>query len=181
MQNSFHFESDKIHIDFINAVESSALDIEKVKQYFEASVGILWNFLFEDVFKNQEMELITLSVHLCDSEKIKHLNSKFRNKDKETDVLSFPVHEDLYHSDEPIHQIQLELGDIFICSDVALEQSKDFNITLEEEFIHLFTHGFLHLCGLDHERNEQEEELMQNYETQLLKKIGQELSKNNDL
>ena len=122
---------------------------------------------------------IEIDLTLCGSYKIKSLNSKYRNKPKTTDVLSFPVYESLRSNSESFMEPGpvVHLGDIFICREVALRQAKEFKITFEEEFLHLFIHGFLHLCGFDHEISKEEEELMFDLEEKLLDKISKKLRK----
>jgi probable rRNA maturation factor len=71
----------------------------------------------------------------------------------------------------------VNLGDIFICREVALRQSKEFNVTLEEEILHLFIHGVLHLCGFDHEISEKEEVIMCEHEDMLVKQISDRLKR----
>ena len=81
------------------------------------------------------------------------LNSQYRAKDKITDVLSFPVHDDLRKTVDPTvtNGGMLLLGDIFICEGVAIEQAKNNGISLRQEISELFIHGMLHLLGYDHE------------------------------
>ena len=102
-----------------------------------------------------------------------------RNKNKATDVLSFPIFDTMRFESadwvRPGHIVNL--GDIFICKDVALEQSKEFQVSLEEELLHLFIHGLLHLCGFDHEISEEEEVLMFGLEEKLIKQISTKLKK----
>ena len=122
---------------------------------------------------------IEVDLTLCGSYKIKGLNKTYRDKPKTTDVLSFPVYETLRSDGEsfvdpgPI----VHLGDIFICKEVALRQAKEFKISFEEEVLHLFVHGFLHLCGYDHELSGEEEKLMFGLEEKLLGKISKKLRK----
>ena len=94
--------------------------------------------------------------------KLKVLIQTTEINQKLTDVLSFPVYETLRSNSESFIEPGpvVHLGDIFICREVALRQAKEFKITFEEEFLHLFIHGFLHLCGYDHEMSKEEEELM---------------------
>ncbi len=68
---------------------------------------------------------------------LRDLNKNFRNKDKPTDVLSFPS-DDSY------------LGDLAISVQTARRQAKEFEVSLQEELIRLIIHGILHLCGYDH-------------------------------
>ena len=66
----------------------------------------------------------------------------------------------------------VELGDLFICKSKILTQAKEFSLTPVEEYIHLAVHGFLHLCGYDHELNQKEEALMEGLEEKLIKKVS---------
>ena len=122
---------------------------------------------------------VEIELTLCGSHKIKSLNLNYRNKPKITDVLSFPVYESLRNNSGSFTEPGpvVHLGDIFICREVALRQAREFKITFEEEVLHLFIHGFLHLCGYDHEISEEEEELMFDLEEKLLEKISKKLRK----
>ncbi len=118
----------------------------------------------------------SLSVTLCDDEKMQELNRDYRGKDKTTDVLSFPLFEDLRSGGEFLFGLA-ELGDIFISVSVMKKQAEEFNVTIEQEFLHLLTHGFLHLCGFDHEISSEEEKLMESLEKKLIEKIYNKLFK----
>jgi len=113
---------------------------------------------------------ITLPISLVNDERMREINRDHRNKDKTTDVLSFPMYENLRLVTEMIFE-ELQCGDIVISVPVMLKQAQEFNITAEGEFFHLLTHGFLHLCGYDHEISEEEEKLMEGHEQRLIKKI----------
>lgn len=76
-------------------------------------------------------------------EEIRDLNRDYRDIDKVTDVLSFPLIED-FSSDETL------LGDVVISYEVAQEQAKEYGHSLEREIMFLFTHSILHLLGYDH-------------------------------
>ncbi|MGK0368038.1 MAG: putative rRNA maturation factor, partial [Thermoproteota archaeon] len=66
----------------------------------------------------------------------------------------------------------LNLGDVFICKDVAVEQAKKFNLSFNEEFIHLAVHGFLHVIGYDHEESVEEEEVMETQEKNIIEEVS---------
>jgi probable rRNA maturation factor len=86
---------------------------------------------------------------LVDDMHIQELNHHYRQKDKPTDVLSFPLH----------HQIKnMPLGSIVISLETAKRQSKEHNHNLKDEVAILFIHGMLHLLGFDHEADEGEME-----------------------
>jgi len=83
-------------------------------------------------------------------EEIQYLNSRFRNKDYVTDVLSFNTNIDMPAA---------PLGDIVICSAKSQEQAWELGYSLRRELIFLFIHGFLHLIGYDHETENDAEEM----------------------
>ena len=88
---------------------------------------------------NKEIELI-----ITTNDEIQKINKHHRNRDKPTDVLSFP------YEDMPMSP----LGSIVISQDFVIEKSKEFGHTQENEFTLLFIHGLLHLLGYDHEVDE---------------------------
>jgi len=120
--------------------------------------------LYED-FKNiitkaTEMEGYDggeISIAFVNNEKIKELNNKFRNINEETDVLSFPMDEEI-------------LGDIIISAEKALTQSKDYGHSFKREICYLVTHGILHLLGYDHKTDGEKTE-MRKKEERILKEL----------
>lgn len=119
-----------------------------------------------DVLKLDKLDL-GLSLSLVDENRIRDLNRQYRNKDKATDVLSFPINDQLVDSNF-INHGTIELGDIFICPEVARSKSLEESKTLKEEYDFLIVHGFLHLLGYDHERSSDEERLMFEYQNKIL-------------
>lgn len=115
-----------------------------------------------------------LNLMICGDRKIKRLNKEFRNKDKTTDVLSFPIYENLRGGGEQLFG-PVDLGDIIVSWPVVLKQAKEFKVSNEQELIHLFVHGLLHLIGFDHELSRKEEIIMEKYEQSLVKKIYKKL------
>lgn len=109
---------------------------------------------------------ICLNLDFCSEETIQVLNAQYRGKDKVTDVLSFPVHEDLRLNVDPmvLKSEMLLIGDIFICEKVAIQQAMEAKLPIETEVIELFIHGVLHLLGYDHEISEDEEKVMYSIE-----------------
>ncbi|OGN09189.1 MAG: rRNA maturation RNase YbeY [Candidatus Yanofskybacteria bacterium RIFCSPHIGHO2_02_FULL_41_11] len=97
---------------------------------------------------------LEISINIVGAMKIKELNKKHRNKDKSTDVLSFPLGDGN--------------GDLFICLSIAKKQAKSENISIEKRLARLTVHGFLHLQGHDHERSERDAKKMFNLENQIL-------------
>ena len=92
---------------------------------------------------------VELSIALVSDAQIKRLNKLYRNRDKPTDVLSFPIGEKV--------EDWLILGDIVISVDTAKRQAKELGHSLEEELKRLLVHGLVHLLGYDHELGGEEE------------------------
>ena len=113
---------------------------------------------------------LELSLTICGIRKITSLNRRYRNREKATDVLSFPLHQGLGNGGEWDLQ-RLCLGDIYICREIAFAQAERFQISYYEELSHLFVHGFLHLLGYDHEISQKAEREMLKKEDDLLKNI----------
>ena len=138
------------------------------------SIGEFEKFLFTYSWglklSKSAFENISLNLTLCGDKQIKSINSSYRNKDKVTDVLSFPIQENLRKGDF-LRSPLLELGDIYISLPVAKRQAKEFDLPLEYEIIYLFIHGFLHVLGFDHEINAKEEKLMEELEDKLFCKL----------
>ena len=111
--------------------------------------AILATLEFED-FKRD----CNVSVTFCDGEGIKALNSEFRNIDKETDVLSFPMFDE---NDPNVPGRPIELGDIVLNLSRARSQGEEFGHGFEREAAFLVIHSTLHLLGYDHETGEEDE------------------------
>ena len=90
---------------------------------------------------------VSLSLLLSNNKNIKRLNKNFRNKDKSTDILSFPSSKKIKISSNTY------LGDIIISYEY-LDKPKSQDLKLfKEKVIKLFIHGLLHLLGFDHKKN----------------------------
>jgi probable rRNA maturation factor len=112
-----------------------------------------------------------VSVRFVDNETIHELNAKYRNVDRETDVLSFPMGENgLY--DTNMNTGAKILGDIVISIPKAIEQAELYNHSLQREVGFLTVHSMLHLLGYDHENGGMEEVHMREKEETVLTKIG---------
>jgi probable rRNA maturation factor len=93
---------------------------------------------------------------------MRRLNQQFRQKDKPTDVLSFP-------SDQPNGSREKYAGDLAISMEIAKENAQRFGHSLKEEIQILMLHGVLHLAGYDHESDDGE---MARLEDRLRSKLG---------
>ena len=110
---------------------------------------------------------IIFTILLTNSLNMKKLNKKFRNRNKSTDVLSFP-----YFSSNNIklsYKKSIYIGDIATCYEIINIRSKKNNFQLE--FDKAWVHGFLHLFGYDHS-SELEAEEMENLERKICVNLG---------
>ena len=98
---------------------------------------------------------IVCSVTFVDIETIHKINKEYRNIDNPTDVISFAFLDD--KNEQIIGDVPLDIGEMYICYDVADENRKKYDNTIEREICFLFVHGLLHLLGYDHMTKEDEE------------------------
>ena len=113
-----------------------------------------------------------VSVTFTDNAGIKELNKKYRNIDKETDVLSFPLF-DFDGSDEPpVDEMENMLGDIVVSLEKAAAQADEFGHSFDREVAFLCVHSTLHLLGYDHETSEADELDMRQRQTAVMEMLG---------
>ncbi len=93
-----------------------------------------------------------VSVSFVNNAQIKELNAQYRNKDIETDVLSFVMSENGKFDLDPVTGAQI-LGDVVISMEKAVEQADIYGHSLQREVGYLTCHSVLHLLGYDHEDN----------------------------
>lgn len=131
-------------------------DEENSSLTYEFFIGIA-----EAVFKHLDMEEnnYEISLLITDDETIHQLNKEYRQKDRPTDVLSFPMDDEVM------------LGDIVISLDTAKNQAQEREIGLDRETAFLFIHGLLHLLGYDHETSVEDEKEMFALQEEILKKL----------
>ena len=87
-----------------------------------------------------------IDLTLCDNQTIQHYNQEYRGKDMPTDVLSFPIENDMI-----MGSIEMPLGSIVISADFVKAKATEFGHSNNDELSLLFIHGMLHLLGFDHE------------------------------
>lgn len=121
-----------------------------------------------------EEENFEISVLIVDNNFIKELNKNYRNVNKETDVLSFPIFEfknGKLLEDIVIMEDEIPLGDIVISIEKAAQQAEEFGHSLEREVAYLTVHSVLHLLGFDHVGDD-DRKVMREYEEQILQSMG---------
>lgn len=122
--------------------------------------------------ENFERDVI-VSVTFTDNEGIREKNREFRDIDRATDVLSFPMY-DMANGDMPEEGMDCELGDIVLSLERAAEQAVEFGHSYERECAFLTVHSMLHLLGYDHVNSEEEDEEMRAHQRVIMTHIGLE-------
>ena len=109
-----------------------------------------------------------VSLTLVDKDEIHTLNRDYRGVDRPTDVLSFPMDDEIFPGEE---DVDLILGDIVICLDIAKAQAEEYGHSLDRELSYLICHSTLHLLGYDHMEDD-EKAIMRGKEKEIMKNLG---------
>ena len=105
-----------------------------------------------------------LTLRLVGLDEMQKLNARYRNKDEPTNVLSFSF-------DIPSEVQNGLFGDIIICVPVVEQEARNFQLPCTDRWAHMIVHGVLHLCGYDH-NNEDEAFRMEQLEGNILQHLG---------
>lgn len=110
--------------------------------------------VMNECFENEGLDKLKLyvSITLTIPEKIQEINKKYRNIDRATDVLSFPMFEqdEIKQLIEENYEADDVLGDIVISIPKVQEQAVEYGHSFERELAYMCVHGFFHLMGYDH-------------------------------
>jgi len=149
----------------MNILLSNHQDKVKISDELMALIrqGIVATLESEEIYEDVEVSLL-----LIDNKEIKHLNNEYRNVNEATDVLSFPMYDNL---EEALDEDYLYLGDIVISGERAVEQAGDYGHSVEREVGYLTVHSVLHLLGYDHV-DEDEKKIMREKEEAILERIN---------
>lgn len=128
-------------------VEIEYLDLEKNKEYEEVIKKVLEKCFYVEKMQNFK---VYISITLTNPENIRNLNKKYRNIDKETDVLSFPMFEKSEIPNLKNLEFEETLGDIVISIERVRQQAIEYGHSFERELAYMVVHGFYHLMGEDH-------------------------------
>ena len=128
--------------------------IEEKKEYEKIVKKVLTQCFKEEQLENTKL---SITIILTTPENIRKINKEYRNIDKATDVLSFPI----FEKDELSQKLQENdftyedmLGDIMISMERVKEQAKEYGHSFERELAYMLVHGFYHLMGEDHLEDE---------------------------
>lgn len=127
-------------------------------------------------FPANSYDFIGICLLFSTTSRIKYLNKQFLNKDRPTNVLSFPnlnLNPDDFYLTQKIQH--LLLGDITICYTIAQQEADNLKISLNDRIMYLFTHAVLHLLGFRHDTDSQTN-TMQNIEKKVMLKCDVDIS-----
>jgi len=153
-------------IEIINEQDKLSFD-EETEKLIETAI----NTVAAEVDLPVEMEV---SVTIVDDENIREINREYREIDKSTDVLSFPMFSfsEPEVFDEEIFEGENMLGDIIISLETAARQAEEYGHSAAREVSFLTVHSMLHLLGYDHIEDD-DRVIMREREEYFLDKIGQ--------
>lgn len=160
-----------LNVEYQSSVKLTPAEKRELDKWLFMAGDVMKHLLKKKIIPTSGLKELHVSLLICGDARIRELNRLHRNKDKVTDVLSFPAHEDLRKT--MTKGPMLFLGDLAICHPQTKRQAKKFGIRYMDEFIHLFFHGMIHLMGYDHEISLKEEELMQKWEEIALNKFSE--------
>lgn len=151
--------------------EITYLDCEENKEYSNIIKPVLEQCYKEEKLINSKL---VVQITLTNPENIRKFNKEYRNIDKETDVLSFPMFEkneldtkiknqDFKHEDV--------LGDMVISIERVEQQAKEYGHSFQRELSYMVVHSFYHLMGYDH-INEEDKKEMRKKEESVLQKLN---------
>lgn len=151
--------------------EITYLDIEENKEYEKIIKPVLEECYKEEDLLNSKM---TTQITLTNPENIRKLNKEYRNIDKETDVLSFPMFEkrdlDLKIKNQDF-KFEDILGDMVISIERVQAQAIEYGHSFERELSYMVVHSFYHLMGYDH-MEEEDKKVMRQKEEVILQKLN---------
>ena len=110
------------------------------------------------------------SVHSINEDESKKINKKTFNKNFPTDVLSFPLYNNIHSINNLDKNMSEDMGDMFVCRNVIKKNAKIYNKDFSEELQYIVIHGLLHLIGYSHKKNDK----LKIYEEELMKRIWNE-------
>ncbi len=129
--------------EIINDTDNEVLELEKLNSYIDY------------VVKELKLEKCEFNIIIIDNERIHEINNMYRGVDRETDVISFALEDNM---DVEYKDFRL-LGDIYISIEKCYQQAEEYGHSREREICFLATHGILHLLGYDHMEPDDEKEM----------------------
>ncbi|MBQ6947043.1 MAG: rRNA maturation RNase YbeY [Clostridia bacterium] len=147
-------------------IEWEVPEVPALEEYMQNALSA--TLIYEQIDFDCEVEVLIVS-----AETIREMNRDYREIDRVTDVLSFPLYENALQAQEDILPEECALlGNMVICLDRAKEQANEYGHSLQREICFLTVHSVLHLLGYDHELGEREESDMFKKQRDILETMG---------
>ena len=159
--NRFTLEFKFKHLDFYNEIYY----LRKIRKF-----DVLFSNIKKYTSSFLKKKILNFSILLTNDAEIKEINSKYRNLNKPTNVLSFQSMIDKSNYFKNMEQ-EIHLGEIIISMERIFCESKMNNILFKDHFIHIFLHAILHILGFDHEIDS-ERIKMEKIEISILENLG---------
>lgn len=144
------------------------LDIDENQEQINIINKVINQCFEEEKLKEKNLYI---NIVLTNPKNIKEMNKKYRNIDKETDVLSFPMFEKSEIKNLDINNPDV-LGDIVISIEQVKKQAQEYEHSFERELSYMIVHGFYHLLGYDHIADNDKNQMRQKEEKILEKTIN---------
>lgn len=142
----------------MNFAEVEYINLEEKKEYIK-----IINQVINECFETESLtdKNLYINIILTTPTEIQKYNKEYRGIDKATDVLSFPMFEkqeivDIQENGNEIHDV---LGDIIISIEQVERQAIEYGHSFERELAYMLVHGFYHLMGYDHIKEEDKIEM----------------------
>jgi probable rRNA maturation factor len=136
----------------VNSSSTQIPGIEKIERWVATALH------------SDELTEAEVSIYIVDEQESQELNFQYREKNKPTNVLSFPA-------DIPDEVGVPLLGDLVVCAPVVEREAKEQGKTLDAHWAHMLVHGTLHLLGYDHVEDD-EADVMEALETRLITQLN---------
>lgn len=145
-------------------MNSIILDLQIVSENHEnlpteAQINQWLNVILPPFMPNAE-----LTIRIVDQAESQQLNHTYRQKNKPTNVLSFPF-------ESPVEMETPLLGDLIICKQIIEQEAQEQHKSLNSHWAHMIVHGCLHLLGYDHIDDDEAEE-MEGLEIEIMAELG---------
>ena len=130
---------------------------KKIEYEYQIQKVIKQCFMTENLMDKN----LYINIILTTPEEIRKYNKQYRNIDKETDVLSFPIFEkeEIEKIQENGNEVPEVLGDLIISMKQVARQAEEYGHSFERELAYMVVHGFYHLMGYDHIEEEDKKEM----------------------
>ena len=153
-----HLEKEEGQEKMYKFSEVNFLELEEKTEYIELIEKVIGQ-----AFLEEKIETINLYINiiLTNPENIRNINKQYRNIDKETDVLSFPMFEkeEIENMKKDGNDIHEPLGDIIISIERVKQQAEEYGHSFERELAYMLIHGFYHLMGYDHMNDDDKKQM----------------------